>query len=211
MKHAIAAVLAGMAITGTAHAQTLSRGYVEGVAQSTFGGVTSQGYGAEVGFHIGLNVQVFGEFMHVNDTATSGLATSAQLIANALSQTQSNVAYSAKQPATFGVGGVRFIFPTTTKLEPYVLVGAGVAKVEKDVTYSIGGSDVTNNLPQYGVVLGTDLSGTETKMMLDLGAGLAWPIASKLVVDFQYRYGRVFLSDEGLNINRAGVGIGLRF
>jgi opacity protein-like surface antigen len=92
-----------------------------------------------------------------------------------------------------------------------VLVGAGVAKVEKDVTYSIGGSDVTNNLPQYGVVLGTDLSGTETKMMLDLGAGLAWPIASKLVVDFQYRYGRVFLSDEGLNINRAGVGIGLRF
>jgi hypothetical protein len=39
---------------------------------------------------------------------------------------------------------------------------------------------------------------------------VAWPVWEKLVVDFQYRYGRVFTS-EGLNMNRAGVGIGVRF
>jgi hypothetical protein len=32
-----------------------------------------------------------------------------------------------------------------------------------------------------------------------------------LIIDLQYRYGRVFMSDEGLNISRAGVGIGVRF
>jgi opacity protein-like surface antigen len=60
-------------------------------------------------------------------------------------------------------------------------------------------------------VLGTGLSGSETKGMFSLGAGLVWPVWQKLVVDFQYRYGRVFTSGEGLNLNRAGVGIGVRF
>ena len=211
MKHAIAAGLAWMALTGVAGAQTVSKGYVEGVAQSTFGNVTSQGYGAEVGFHIGLNVQVFGEVMRVNDTTTASLTSSAKVIAGALAETQPNVGYTARQPVTFGAGGVRFLFPTTSRVEPYVLIGAGVAKVEKDVSYTVNGSDVTSSLAQYGIVLGTDLSGSETKMMLDLGGGVAWPVTDRFVVDFQYRYGRVFLSDEGLNMNRVGVGIGVRF
>ena len=212
MKKSIAAILAWMALTGVAHAQApASKGYVEGVAQSTFGNVTSQAYGVEVGFSIAPRLQVFGEVAHVNDTASASLSTSAQLIAGALSQTQANVGYQAVQPATFGVGGIRFLFPASPKVEPYVLVGAGVASVQKNVTYTIGGTDVTGSLAQYGVVLGTDLSGTETKMMLDLGGGVAWAPTQKLVVDFQYRYGRVFTEDEGLNISRAGIGIGVRF
>ena len=213
---AATAIAVGLS-SGVAHAQAAaapvqaSKGYVEGTAQSTFGNVTSQAYGAEVGFSIAPKFQIFGEFAHVNDTAPSSLAESAQLIAGALSQTQSNVGFGARQPTTFGVGGVRFPFATSSKVEPYVLVGAGVATVKKDVTYTISGTDVTANLAQYGVVLGTDLSGSETKMMLDLGGGVVWPAWQKLIIDFQYRYGRVFTSDEGLNINRAGVGIGVRF
>lgn len=218
MKHAIAATLVGMAFTCPAYAQApapasapASKGYIEGVAQSTFGNVTSQSYGVEAGFSIAARLQVFGEVAHVNDTSPASLSTAAQVIAGALSQTQSNVGYHAEQPTTFGAGGIRFLFPTSPKVEPYVLVGAGVASVKKNVTYTINGTDVTGNLPQYGVVLGTDLSGTETKMMLDLGGGVAWAPWQKLVVDFQYRYGRVFTEDEGLNISRAGIGIGVRF
>jgi opacity protein-like surface antigen len=211
MKTTVAAILVWVAFAGAARAQSLSRGYVEGIAQSTFGGVTSQGYGAEGGVNLSPNVQVFGEFMRVNDTTTSTLTSSAQVIANALAQTQPNVGYHAEQPATFGAGGVRFLFATNSSLEPYVLVGAGVAKVSKNVSYTINGTDVTSTLGQYGVVLGTDLSGSETKAMLDLGGGVVWPVWQKLMIDFQYRYGRVFLSDEGLNINRAGVGVGIRF
>lgn len=211
MKTSIAAVLAWTVLTGVASAQSLSKGYIEGIAQSTFGNVTSQGYGVEVGVSLGINVQVFGEVMHVNNTAPASLQTSAQVIANGLSQTQTNVGYRAEQPTTFGAAGLRFVFATTSSLEPYVLVGGGVAQVEKKVSFTINGTDVTNNLSQYGAVLGSDLSGTETKAMVDLGVGLAWPVWQKLVLDFQYRYGRVFLSDEGLNINRAGIGVGVRF
>ena len=211
MKHAIAATLAGMALTCPAYAQAPAKGYIEGVAQSTFGNVTSQSYGVEGGFSIASRLQIFGEVAHVNDTATASLTTSAQVMAGALSQTQPNVGYHAEQPTTFGAGGIRFLFPTSPKVEPYVLVGAGVASVKKNVTYTVNGSDVTGNLPQYGIVLGTDLSGTETKMMLDFGGGVSWAVWQKLVVDFQYRYGHVFTDDEGLNISRAGIGIGVRF
>jgi len=211
MKHAIAATLAGMALTCPAYAQAPSNGYIEGVAQSTFGNVTSQSYGVEGGFSIASRLQIFGEVAHANDTATASLATSAQVIAGALSQTQSNVGYNAEQPTTFGLGGIRFLFPASAKIEPYVRVGAGVASVQKNVTYTVNGTDVTSNLAQYAIVLGTDLSGTETKMMLDFGGGVSWAVWQKLVVDLQYRYGHVFTGDEGINISRAGIGIGIRF
>jgi opacity protein-like surface antigen len=83
--------------------------------------------------------------------------------------------------------------------------------VKKDVSFTVNGADVTSTLPQLGVVLGTDLSGSETKPMLSLGVGVVWPVWQKLIVDFQYRYGRVFTSDQGLNLSRAGIGIGVRF
>ena len=217
MKMSVAAILAWMALTGGAYAQALasapapaSKGYVEGVAQSSFGNVTSQSYGVEVGISVTSNLQVFGEVGFASDTAPASLGTSAQQIATYLALTQNNVGYHAGQPVTFGAAGIRFPFSTSSKVEPYVLVGGGVAQVKKDVTYSIGGSDVTGNLSQYYVVLGTDLSGSQTKAMLSVGVGAVWPVWQKLIVDFQYRYGRVF-TDEGLNMNRAGVGIGVRF
>ena len=86
-----------------------------------------------------------------------------------------------------------------------------MAQVKKDVSFSVNGSDVTSTIEQLGVVLGTDLSGSETKPMLTLGVGVVWPAWQRLIIDFQYRYGRVFTEDEGLNVSRAGIGIGVRF
>jgi hypothetical protein len=85
-----------------------------------------------------------------------------------------------------------------------------VASVTQDVAFTVGGTDVTNTLPQLGVTLGSDLSGTFTKPMMVLGAGAMWPW-QRLVVDLQYRFGRIFGEDEGINVNRAGIGIGVRF
>jgi len=86
-----------------------------------------------------------------------------------------------------------------------------MAWVKKDVSFSINGGDVTSTLEQFGVVLGTDLSGSETKPMLTIGVGAVWPAFNRIIIDFQYRYGRVFTEDEGLNVSRAGIGIGVRF
>jgi opacity protein-like surface antigen len=216
MRSCVALAAGMLALAGVASAQTPAsasapdQGYVEGVIQSAFGNVTSQSYGAEFGFTVRQNIQVFGEVGKVRDVATASIGAAAQSIAGFLSQTQANVAYQVKQPVTFGVAGLKFIVPMEGKLRPYVLAGGGIANVTQDVSFTVGGADVTSSLPSLGVTLGTDLSGSFTKPMLVVGAGAMWPW-QRLVVDLQYRFGRIFAEDEGINVNRAGIGIGVRF
>jgi opacity protein-like surface antigen len=212
MAGAFLAVLLG----GVAEAQTTAagpgKGYAEVVAQSAFGNVTSQNYGGEIGFTVTPALQVFVEVGHTRNVATSPISAAAQVIAGALGQAaQGAVAYSVKQPMTFGVGGVKYLLPVgDSQLLPYAMAGFGAAKVNQDVTFSVAGSDVTGNLAQYGVVLGGDLSGGFTKPMLTLGGGVSYPVWQALVLDFQFRYGHVF-GGQSINSSRAGVGIGLKF
>ena len=213
LHRAVVGIFVGaLGFASVAHAQpaAASKGYVEVYGQSAFGNVTSQSFGAEAGVAVAPRLQIFVDVGQVRDTSPASLGANAQLIAGFLSQSQSGVGFTVNQPVTFGVGGVRYVFPAG-KVEPYVLGGAGMGRVKRDVAFTIGGSDVTNNLQQYGVALGTDLSGSETKAMFSLGGGIAWPAWQRLVFDFQYRYGRVLTSDDGLNVNRAGVGVGVRF
>lgn len=220
VKASVLGFVAWMALPCAASAQgpalasaAASQGYAEFVGQSAFGNVTSQSYGAEVGFKVAANLQIFAEAGRVTNAAPSALGVNAATIAGALTVASGNtVAYQAKEPITFGDAGVRYLFPASDKIQPYVLVGGGMARVQKNVTFNVGGSDVTANLTQapYFTVLGTDLSGTETKAMLTVGGGVGWNVASHLVIDLQYRYGRVFTS-EGINVSRAGAGIGVRF
>src|SRR5258708_30986644 len=216
MRSCVALAVGMLALAGVASAQTpasasdADHGYVEGVIQSAFGNVTSQSFGAEIGFTLMPNIQVFGEVGKVRDAATSSIGAAAQIIAGALSQTQPNVAFRVKEPVTFGVAGLKFVVPTSGALRPYVLAGGGVASVTQDVAFTVGRTDVTSSLGSLGVTLGSDLSGSFTKPMVVLGAGAMWPW-QRLVVDLQYRFGRIFAEDEGINVSRAGIGIGVRF
>jgi opacity protein-like surface antigen len=218
MRSFLILIVGSLALGGVAHAQTGSapgstagRGYAEGVAQSAFGNVTSQSYGAEVGLTVVSGLQIFAEGGQTRDVATLATGAAAQQIAAALSQTQSGVNFHVKQPVTFGAAGVKYVVPATGRARPYVMAGGGVARVKQDISFTVNGADVTATLQQYGVVLGSDLSGRSTKPMLTLGGGLMWPLWQHLALDFQYRYGRIFADDQGINVNRAGVGLGVRF
>ena len=118
MRSFVALAIGMLALSGVASAQTPARasdtdhGYVEGVIQSAFGNVTSQSYGAELGFTVIPNVQVFVEAGMVRDAATASIGTAAQLMAGVVSQTQANVAFRVKEPVTFGVAGLKFVVPT---------------------------------------------------------------------------------------------------
>jgi opacity protein-like surface antigen len=208
--------LVTLAFVPRASAQTApsdaDHGYVEGVVQSAFGNVTSQSYGAELGVTLMPHLQVFAEGGMVGDVATPEIGAAAQAIAGFLSQTQANVQFRVKQPVAFGAAGLKYVVPTAGPLRPYVMGGGGIARVKQDVTFTVGGSDVTPNLAsQFGVQLGTDLSGTFTKPMIVAGAGLTWPAWQRLVVDVQYRYGRIFAEDNAIAVSRAGIGLGVRF
>jgi opacity protein-like surface antigen len=211
----------GTALSSVAHAQAPpaappvveSKGYVEAFAQSAFGNVTSQAYGGEVGYTVRKNLQVFVEFGQVKDVAPPEFRAAAQLIAGFLSPTESS--FSAKEPVTFGAGGVKYLIPMSrSRVEPYVLVGVGVAKVTKDVTFTVGTADVTSQLKSLGVQLGSDLSGEFTKPMVTVGGGVDWPFWRQIVVGFQFRFSHIGAEDEttsALNIGRAGAAVGIRF
>src|SRR5262245_8684016 len=130
----LAAAAAVLLAGGAAEAQTApgdpGKGYAEFVAQSAFGNVTSQNYGAEFGFTVTPAIQVFAEIGHTRNVATAEISTSAQTMASALARTQNNVTYSVEQPLTFGVGGIKYLLPVSgQKLLPYFMLGFGVAKV----------------------------------------------------------------------------------
>jgi opacity protein-like surface antigen len=197
---------------GVAHAQTADNGYIEGVAQSAFGNVTSQNYGVEAGFTVAPHVQIYGEIGQTRNVAPSTLGAAAQLMAGALAQTQSSVSFTAKEPVTFFGAGVKLPFSAAgSKAVPYVLGGFGVAKLTRDVTFTAGGTDVTGNLPQFGIALGTDLSGSSTSPMLTLGGGVTYAVWRQVGIDAQFRFGRIFAEDEAINVVRVGLGIGVRF
>jgi opacity protein-like surface antigen len=216
----VAAVASAQGGAGAPPPAAGGNGYVEGVAQSAFGNVTSQSYGAEVGVTIVPGLQVFVEGGRIRDVANAAIiGVAAQTIAAYLTRTQSGVvSYSVKQPATFGVAGLKYLIPISGsgrspigKAQPYIMAGGGIAKVQNNVAFTIGGTDVTANLQQYGVALGADLSGSVTKAMLTLGGGVTWPVWQRLILDFQYRYGRIFTDDQAITAQRAGLGLGIGF
>jgi hypothetical protein len=47
--------------------------------------------------------------------------------------------------------------------------------------------------------------------MIVVGAGAMWPLWQRLVADLQFRFGRILAEDGGINVSRAGIGIGVRF
>jgi opacity protein-like surface antigen len=107
---------------------------------------------------------------------------------------------------------VRYQFPLpASKAIPYVLAGFGVASVTYDSTFTVGGTDVTTNLAQFGAILGTDVSGSFTKPMLVFGGGFAVPVWQQVVVDLQFRFGRIMAEDQAINVTRAGLGLAYRF
>mgnify|MGYP000890748718 CR=1 FL=1 len=183
----------------------------EAVAQSAFGNVTSQSFGIEGGYNIAPRIRIFAEVGLTRDTAPKSLGSGAQLIAGYLTQVQpATVSYEVAQPVRFAGAGVKYMIPYSETIEPYILGGYGVAKVKRDVAFKIAGADVTDNISQYGVALGTDLAGTVNKGMLTLGGGVMWSLTKSAFIDFQYRFSRV-MDEQAFNLNRAGGGVGFRF
>ena len=215
MKLIVAGLVGMLAVSGVAHAQSVSgesKGFIEGVAQSAFGNVTSQSFGVEGGVTLAPRIAIIAEFGMVRDSSPKTLGASAQIVAGGLTQAQSSpVSYSVKQPLGFGMVGVRYTIPHSDKLHPYVEFAGGLAKITRDVTFTVSGTDVTGKLASYGIVLGKDLAGTESKLMIGGGGGVVYNVTTAVIFDASYRFDRVSTDPSSTNVNRIGAGIGIRF
>lgn len=210
MKRAILVLAIALAGAGSAWAQP-NPIYVKGVLGANVSGSASVLAGAEAGTQVLPGIDVFAELGWIDNMQTGGRNAAAGVIATAISlQTGQTTTFSAKTRTIYGSAGVRDRFSDRYGLTPYVSGAVGFAHINQNTKFSSGGTDVTANLPNYGVGLGTDLSGSTTRPTIGLGVGVlrtwhGWDL------DGGYRYTRVFTSNQGTNANRIYIAAGKHF
>ena len=181
--------------------------YGELAAAATFGHKSSGSAGAEVGYSIKDQWQVFIEGGRMSNVATADLDQRAQLIVGPITGISS---FSTVQRAAYFDAGVRYQLVPFGIWHPYGLVGLGFASVKTSTTFGPSSNGTV-------VSTGNDLNSTLTKLYLTVGGGVTLPFKDRYLVDISYRYGRIFPKtseiegDTGINTNRIQAGIGVRF
>lgn len=185
--------------------------FIGGSAGVGGAGKTSALAGGEFAFHLTDRIDVFGEGLGLQDLVTRPRRALATAVGTALAASQGRaVSSSIKVPAFYGGGGIRIMFRNAGRVHPFVTVGGGMARLTLKPAFVLGGSDVTASLSQYGVTLGTDLSGTLMKPAVNGGVGVR-TIHDRWYLDGGLRLTRVFTDDPRINYVGVGAGFGLRF
>ena len=169
--------------------------------------------GAEAGARVWRHLDVSLEAGSFGDVVPQTEIDSAAPLSDFLQQTQGQAAaLTLKRPAIYGGLGARWVFEDTIlagRARPYVNFGLGGARVKHEPTFTLGGTDVTGALDQYGVKLGADLTATEKKAAITGGAGVLIPVRN-FYLDLGYRLTSIRTADT-INVNRFNIGVGARF
>jgi opacity protein-like surface antigen len=167
-------------------------------------------FGGEVGMRTWRNLDISAEGGWFQNVATSKRKESATLLAGFLQTTQGQPATAdVKMPVAFLGVNARWVFESERRVRPYVLAGIGGARVNVNSEFTLGSSDVTDSLPQYGVTLGQDLTGHSSSPAFTFGGGVLVPYG-KWYVDGGYRVTTI-AGDETITVHRLNIGFGARF
>lgn len=167
--------------------------------------------GVEFGYHASDRLDVRAEATWLQDTVTRRRIGTAETVGSFLQQSQGGtVVTSLEAPALLASGGVRYVFGGERSVRPYVLAGVGIARVTLVPKYTLNSKDVTEQLSQYGISLGSDLTGVASKPAITGGVGVAtsrgdWKISADL------RVTSIRMLDQPSNVLRLNVGIGRDF
>lgn len=214
-------IVAGAALlmtSGPLFAQT-QRGYVDlsgGVTTSTE--TTSSVFAGQAGVRVARKLFVFGDVGQFHNLQPSTLQPTVDATDALLSTNGILVTGTSRVPAWFSVGGMRYAMPTGHGIEPYLLGGAGLARLTPSgqFIYSSGtlgtttpssGEDVTSTLVTMGDFTQPAAS---TSFMFTAGAGVEVPVAPHVNVDVGYRLSRID-ADTPLTAHSFVAGIGYRF
>jgi opacity protein-like surface antigen len=155
------------------------------------------------------HIQVAGEIGHLDNVLPMALQHNLQSAALTLSGTPDiggPITFSAKLPATYGLGMVRVSGSTRHAVIPFVEGGAGAAHVNSNVTAEASGIDESSLLLES-----VTLPGAETKPLLALGGGVSFTVKKRASVDVGYRFGRILTTESPLDMNRLYGGFKYRF
>lgn len=167
--------------------------------------------GAEGGIHLTGNLDVVAEGGWAADLVTRRIAGLTAPVVNYLTSTQGKTATGeVKAPGLYGLAGLRWVAPTSGSLRPYVLGQVGVARIEYQPTFTLGGTDVTSTVSTYGVTLGDDLAGTVTKVAFGGGVGVLY-LKGQWYADAGYRFVSIGTETQRTPFSRLHLGFGVRF
>ena len=224
-KIGMAAVMAGIVLCPLAAAAQTGAGSMKPAAPPTsasgmyIGGVTGitavQNVGAQLGGEFGYQMSdrlsFFGEGVWMQDVVTRRRLDLAASVATYVQTTQGASATGAVvAPSFYAGGGARVMLATSGLIRPFVSGGAGIAHVVLKPDFTVSGSDVSSNMAQYGVTLGSDLTGEMTKPAFQFGAGILVP-QGRWYISGEFGVTSIQTPDQTTNVLRVGVGIGTRF
>jgi hypothetical protein len=188
----LAAFVGGLASAAPVAAQTVATPESQWFLGGTGGvGVVQNvggAFGGEIGARLTPRLDVFGEVLDATDVATRRRIGTAMDVATALQASQGVAATGTlKAPAALFMGGVRYVIHQSGDLRLFVQGVGGVARVTFQPAFTLAGADVTSQLTQFGVTLGSDLAGTTTKAAFGGGFGAqlqrgAWYIGGQIGV-----------------------------
>ena len=187
-------------------------------AGPTLGHESSSFVAGEVGWRVRPKLEVFVEGGHMANVATSSLEANANVIAPVIGQVgggTGSVSSIGIKVNHIGAGVKYWIDPIDPRFHPYFLFGIGAAFATTEVNFALNGNVV--DPANYGVQLGGDLSGTNTKTMISFGGGIAIPFASRYFFDLGYRFGGILSktsdieNDTAIKSQRIILGVGARF
>jgi opacity protein-like surface antigen len=183
----------------------------------SFGSSTGGTYGVEGDYRLDDKLTLFAEVGQITNVAPGFIVDRAELIASVI-----GASVDVNDKATYFDVGAKYKVPQLqllTNYDLYVGAAVGIARVSKDTTFSVNGSDLSEDqlLNDYGVQLGADLADGTTRATLALLVGVTRAINERYGVDLSYRYNRIFAKsdliegDKGINANRIQAGFIVRF
>ena len=182
---------------------------------ATAGGASVQNvgglFGGELGFRVTDQIDVFGEGLWMEDVVSRRRLAVATTIGAFLQTSQGKPATgTVVAPASYGGAGVRYSFMTKGHVRPYVAVSVGGAHIAFKPTFTLSGSDVTSSLGQYGVTIGSDLTGEITRPAVSGGVGVRF-VRARWYVDGGVRVIGVRTTDQATNVLCASASFGFKF
>lgn len=171
---------------------------VRGLGGVTFSGATGGIFSGAVGMGVGRHVVIFGEFGRITNVIPGEIKDALdQLLADEAGG--STISLNVKFPATYGLGGVRFVIKTKGHVQPFIEAGGGVAHVTVSVALTIDGEDFSQELRDFLSENGsTSLSTTQALIMA--GGGITFRVSAHTNVDVGYRLMHI-MSDLSTNSN----------
>jgi opacity protein-like surface antigen len=222
-------ILSILALATPSFAQT-ERGYIGGLGGFSISGastsprVTSGDWTFEAGARMTRGLFAFGDIGRINGLTPSTSQPQVDVTVTTLSSSDSvDVVGTARMPARYALGGLRWQARASRRVVPFLTGGVGVAHLAPVArfTYTDGtlpaadpsatppnsGDDVTTQISTLGIFTPPPASNA---LMVTGGAGAEFALASHWTIDTEYRLSRISASTP-LHTQGLAFGLGYRF